>query len=305
MAVIQSLSLKVSNENPDCSLEQLGSESQRYKTTRAIIDRGLQLFERSDMREWLVLTARETVIGFRGSELESLWPLGQRRDTTLPEMPSFIDSFLQELRREFLEIRLSRNLKGEAAVTREEWAVEQVSPTVHSWRSRYLGYMILSGDIINCMVSTRNLATWRSFMFQMTVSVAHEVAHLLTAVLSSGKIRSTPKKMKTGSCEGEAGFFFEMKAFGGIAEFYASISRPDDTQQPGIPYMIKGTGLKDLGVELSEETIQEFVEDINNVNLPLIPDDIGSLPGVTTREEIQKNTAGLVMSLRNNSAEVP
>ncbi|KAI0799522.1 hypothetical protein GGR55DRAFT_683868 [Xylaria sp. FL0064] len=306
MPVIQSLCLKVSHEDLDLCLEQLKGESHRYRTTRAIIDRSLQLLERRDMREWLALTAQETVISLRENELECLWPVEQNGgDPSLPEISSFIDFFLKELRRDFVKIRLTRNMRGEAAFVRDQWAAEQVSPTVYSWTSRCLGYMMLSSDIINCMVATKNLTTHRSFMFQMMVSVTHEIGHMMTSVLTGGKLYSTPEKMKTGNCKGEVGFLLEMRAFGGIAEFYADPSRPEDTQQPGIPYLIKGTVKNCLGVELGEGIIQEFVEDVNNVSLPLIPEDISSLPGVTTREDITRNTAGPVMELRSNNAEVP
>ncbi|KAI1347205.1 hypothetical protein F5Y01DRAFT_318942 [Xylaria sp. FL0043] len=305
MPVVQSLSLRVSHEDLDLCLEQLGAESHRYKTTRAIIDRSLQLLEREDMREWLALTAQEIIISLRENDLECLWPVEQNGgDPSLPEMSSFIDFFLKELRRDFVEIRLTRNMRGEAAFHRAQWAEEQVSPTVYSWTSRCLGYMMLFSDIINCMVATRNLTTYRSFMFQMMVSVTHEIGHMITSALTGG-LQSTPEKMKTGNCQGHIGFLLEMRAFGGIAEFYADPSRPEDMQQPGIPYMIKGTVRNCLGVELSEGTIREFVEDVSNVNLPLIPEDISSLPGVTTREEITRNTAGPVMELRSNNEEVP
>lgn len=147
----QALSLRVlSDETPDGSWELLPNSSQRYKTARAIIDLLFQLLERSDMREWLIVTARHIVTGLRQTSFEGLWPRGRRRDSSLPEMPSFIDFFLQELRRDFLEIRLTRNLQGEAAVYRKEWASEQNSPTVYSWRGKDLGYMLLARDVSLC-----------------------------------------------------------------------------------------------------------------------------------------------------------
>ncbi|KAI1422800.1 hypothetical protein F5Y12DRAFT_717035 [Xylaria sp. FL1777] len=275
----QALNLRVlSDETPSGSLELLTSKSQRYKTARAIIDLVFQLLERSDMRECLVATAQHIVIGLRGSKFESLWPLGRRGETSIPEMPSFIDFFLHQLRQDFPEVQLSRNLQGEAAVCLKAWAAEQESPTVYSWKGRDLGHMVLSRDIINCMVSTKNPTSYRSFMCQMIISTAHEIAHLLTAALTGGRYRSTPKKLNMGSGEGEAGFFFEVKAFGGITEFYASLSQPNDTRQPGIPYIFKGKGLNDLGMKLDEKTIQSFVEDISGIKLPLVPENISQFP---------------------------
>ncbi|KAI3341392.1 hypothetical protein F4824DRAFT_496143 [Ustulina deusta] len=301
----QALSLRVlSDETPDGSWELLPNSSQRYKTARAIIDLLFQLLERSDMREWLIVTARHIVTGLRQTSFEGLWPRGRRRDSSLPEMPSFIDFFLQELRRDFLEIRLTRNLQGEAAVYRKEWASEQNSPTVYSWRGKDLGYMLLARDIINCMVSAKSPTTYRSFMFQMIISTAHEIAHLLTAVLTGGESPWTPDNVNMGSSEGEAGFFFEINAFGGIAEFYASISQPNDLRQPGIPYILKGTEDSDLGVKLDERTIQYFVEDISSIQLPLIPKDIKVLPNVITRRKIQDSTAGLLTTIRNKGIGV-
>ncbi|KAI1295117.1 hypothetical protein F5Y03DRAFT_399374 [Xylaria venustula] len=256
------LKLKISSDDPpDGCPRELPKRCPQYRTTQDLIDYAFRLLRRDCMRSCLVETTLHFISGLKGKN--SLWRQPNRREIERPVIVELVDEFLSKLYEEFPEVLLTQNVEGEASVQPNDWATEQESPTVRSWSGRNLGEMKISRDIIDCIVSSKSVnAAYRSFKFQMIVAVVHEIAHLLRITLAGGRFPETPAKPRDrGKGKGEAGFLLELKAFGGIAEFYAPIHQPHDTDQPGIPYMFNGTKDEDQGVVLDEETIRSFVED--------------------------------------------
>jgi hypothetical protein len=82
------------------------------------------------------------------------------------------------------------------------------------------------------------------FIFQMAISVAYEIIHLLTGFLSGRREPNTPPEIAAvgyvgDGDDGEAGRFWEIEALGGIVEFFADPENPDGPNQAGVPYLFR------------------------------------------------------------------
>ncbi|KAI0153025.1 hypothetical protein GGR57DRAFT_153908 [Xylariaceae sp. FL1272] len=245
--------------------ERVGRNDERHQLVQVIVEGALQLHERKDCKRSLIQTAREIVIGLRAARHSSLWKLGRRDSNELPEMPDYVDKFLRRIRSDFPTILLDAT-EGEAFVIREHWAKGDQNATVHSWSSaKVLGVVHLNQHIINCMISckAKHPDMFHAFMFQMIISTAHEICHLLTSALTGGSDPpKTPERLKLDDSQGEAGFYWELYALGGVTLFFVDPGRPNDIQQAGIPWMLDGKGSKAHGIQVQQAVMNNFVRNM-------------------------------------------
>ncbi|KAJ2992098.1 hypothetical protein NUW58_g2282 [Xylaria curta] len=279
----QALNLRVlSDDTPDKSLKELQPSSELYRTTQAIIASALQFSERQDVRQCLIENGEALVKAFQQNAKDINWRLEPRGETKYPEMPGFVDFFLRRFREEFPEIQLRRHLDSETSMCRKTWAAVPGPENLFSWRGQDIGHLYLKRDIIEYMVDRPSRAAYKSFMFQCAETV-------------------TPRGLNNDYGEGQAGFFFELNALNGIVEFYAKPPpppRPIDLRQPGIPYIFKGKSKEALGVVLDQSVIQNFVDNITTVPLPLIQEIDGRADAIA-RGDVVKRTGGLLNDIRN------
>lgn len=109
------------------------------------------------------------------------------------------------------------------------------------------------------MTATRNNDTYNVYMFQMTISVAHELGHFLTGFLSGTGRPVTPDEVGVPGAAGEAGYFWESLALGGIVDFFADQSDPNNVEQPGVPYIFDDAQDDARGRKVSMTWINDFV----------------------------------------------
>jgi hypothetical protein len=90
----------------------------------------------------------------------------------------------------------------------------------------------------------KNSNSYDLFKFQMIITVAHEILHLLTGYLTGKKLPGTPPSISLDSYgntrTGESGRWWESKVLGGVVEFYEDKKDPLGNMQAGIPWLISG-----------------------------------------------------------------
>lgn len=123
--------------------------------------------------------------------------------------------------------------------------------------------MLSNTQIINNMSACRDPNEYGTFLFQMAVSIAHEIGHLLTGFLSGTARPPTPPTAQAPSpimsrTVGEAGSYWEYMALGGIVEFYADPRDPNNPNQAGIAYVFEDLKSNAPGKIVSRRLVQAF-----------------------------------------------
>ena len=99
---------------------------------------------------------------------------------------------------------------------------------------------------------------YNTYMFVMAISVAHEIGHFLTGFFAGNRPK-TPPVVTAPGVSGEAGFFWEMRALGGIIDVVADPRDPNNPDQPGIPYLFPDASRTARGSRISQSYIDKFV----------------------------------------------
>lgn len=107
------------------------------------------------------------------------------------------------------------------------------------------------------------------FKFQMAITVAHEIVHLLTGYLTGKKLPPTPPGVSLPSYgntnSGESGRYWESQLLGGVVEFYEDKQDALGNKQSGIPYLMDdGRGSAPARL-VSIDYVNEF---LNSSKLP-------------------------------------
>ncbi|XXG99471.1 hypothetical protein Hte_005810 [Hypoxylon texense] len=76
------------------------------------------------------------------------------------------------------------------------------------------------------------------FKFQMVITVAHEIVHLLTGFLTGTARPLTPPGVSLRTA-GESGRYWESILLGGVVEIFEDGSDPLRERQAGLPYLIE------------------------------------------------------------------
>lgn len=86
------------------------------------------------------------------------------------------------------------------------------------------------------------LIAWETYVFQLGVSLAHEIVHLLTGFLCDTTDRNTPPTVTFddfgSELQGEAGWNWEGLLFGGQITFHENRNDPLGLLQAGVPILV-------------------------------------------------------------------
>jgi len=110
------------------------------------------------------------------------------------------------------------------------------------------------------MCNTNSDWEYQKFLFQMTISVAHEIMHFLTAFITGDGRPVTPDTVGVVGYEGEIGHLWESRAIGGHVEFYSDPQPSTTSPRAGVPFIFTDMSLAAYGKEVPEQFIQRFVE---------------------------------------------
>ncbi|KAK3902096.1 hypothetical protein C8A05DRAFT_15800, partial [Staphylotrichum tortipilum] len=152
---------------------------------------------------------------------------------SLDNMGTWINTFLWRLEHGFPEIHLKRLGTATAETNKMSWGYDMAA-----YQPRNAAWIVLNSTVIENMASLRGTAHHRRdgtspyeiMEFEMTVSFAHEMVHLLTGYLTGDVTPHTPPHLTAGGYEeldhpdgprGELGWYWEHGFLGGILEFWA------------------------------------------------------------------------------------
>ena len=110
------------------------------------------------------------------------------------------------------------------------------------------------------MATTQNNHEHNVMLFQMVVSVAHEICHILTGFITGRRRPITPDGITVAGIanQGESDRWWELETLGGIAEFYARRGDRNNPDQSGTPYLFPDLQHNSLGTEIPATYIDRF-----------------------------------------------
>lgn len=238
---------------------ELPSTSTRYRIVEAAIHLGLSILETSEGRRSLAEVATAIVRARRNRKR----PQQDVYQGSLEDMPIWIRRFLASMRENFPAVFLSDEVEGEAEAERLEWAND-----MREYDAGLAGNLYLSRVLIDNMVYARqnyNVAgdSYSMFKFQMGISIAHEIVHLLTGFVSGTPRPDTPPSITLDPYgtrrRGEAGRLWESVLLGGVVEFWSSNDDPLGVRQAGMPFLFADGRRNTDGYQVSLNYINEII----------------------------------------------
>ena len=115
-------------------------------------------------------------------------------------------------------------------------------------------------QIIGSMCNTNSDWEYQKFLFQMTISVAHEIMHFFTSFLTGDGRPVTPRQVGVVGYPGEIGHLWERIAIGGHIEFYSNPQPAITSPRAGTPFIFTNMSMAAYGKEVPERFVRRFVE---------------------------------------------
>ncbi|KAI2464994.1 hypothetical protein F4781DRAFT_410821 [Annulohypoxylon bovei var. microspora] len=216
--------------------------SERFHMVEAIAHLALAVHETPEGRDRLARVATE-LIRLRDNPAPKKQPVPHLYNYPLKEMPHWIDLFLRRMRADFPGVRIGQ-VDGEAAAQKKSWGND-----MNQWTPKDGGFLVFQVRIINNMAHARRQPrdvaqlNYSRFKFQMVISVAHEIVHLLVGYLTGTARPLTPPRLTLvaygNDAVGESGRYWESILFGGVVEFYQDSNDTLQERQAGVPWLVQ------------------------------------------------------------------
>ncbi|KAM5354426.1 hypothetical protein ACJ41O_001075 [Fusarium nematophilum] len=273
------------NETETKKFQPLPPVSMRYRVVRDLIDLGLQVMETKKGRKSLVHIA-ERLVKTRDAMKK---PARHIYDQPLSDMPFWVNTFLEKLRDNFPPVYLCLP-DGEAMVVKNNWQTSH--PRMSDYDPKVAARLDISKVIINDIIwASQQPATENGpdpkrcealLRFQMILTLAHEITHLLTGFLTGAARPMTPPTIGLKgytlpeSKIGEAGRYWESRMLGGVVEFYEEADHKWGARQPGIPWLMRDGEPKSKAWRVDINYILRFVK--GDFSFPILPENGYQLP---------------------------
>ncbi|KAF4438871.1 hypothetical protein F53441_12692 [Fusarium austroafricanum] len=238
--------------------DELPSSSTKYLIAEAIIKLGLSILESPEGKGSLVQVAQAILReGSQSTRFSHIY-----RDSP-DNMPYWIGKFLTSMRGNFPTVYISANVQGEAEAERYEWGRD-----MRSYDAGVAGNIYLSKVMIDNMLFARENCeiagdTYNLLKFEMGVSVAHEIVHLLTGFLTGGYRPVTPREVALEAYaegrKGEAGRYWEGILLGGVVESWTKGTDIMGVRQAGTHYLFETGSKRSNGWRVSKTYINRFI----------------------------------------------
>lgn len=223
-------------------LELLPTNSTRYRVVESVILLGLRILESPQGKNSLIRIATE-VVQQRDFPPGDRPPVPHIYNRPLAEMPRWVDFFFGRLRSNFPVVLLC-DIAGEASATKKDWGTD-----MSQYDPQEASHFEFNKTIINNMIYVRHQPpnvtgdNYNCFKFQMAITIAHEIVHLLTGFLTGTARPYTPPGVSLGNYGnrnmGESGRYWESILLGGVVEFFEDGNDPLQERQAGRPYLIE------------------------------------------------------------------
>ncbi|KAK3293435.1 uncharacterized protein B0H64DRAFT_212934 [Chaetomium fimeti] len=246
---------------------ELPPSSRRYRMVAAMIPLALSLLETREARSSLARVATDII-----EAREGMTGVSRRRrpphiyQGSRDNMGDWVDAFLRSLRENFPSIHISRAVEGEAETWKFDWGRD-----MRDYVASDAGRLYLSAAIIDNMGNAQDQSpavardSYDLFKFQMVISIAHEMVHLLTGFITGTREPNTPPRITAEPYNnqhdvGEAGRYWESRFLGGFVEFWSEPSNPLRARQAGVPYLFEaGPKRHAVGQRVSMSYIDDFL----------------------------------------------
>ncbi|KAF4471292.1 hypothetical protein FALBO_1789 [Fusarium albosuccineum] len=253
---------------------QITPDDKRFETIAVSIHIALALLESRDGKSWLVRTATKIL------EIRT-----HRRDPHIyndrPErLRYWIDHFLQEMRSDFPNVYLTNTVRGESRMKKFDWGRD-----IRRYNAKAAGILQISKMLVDNMVAVGRKAltykttsdegykncmlNWETYIFQLGISIAHEIVHFLTGFLTGARFPDTPSGVTYLGFEdnekGESGRYWEGHLLGGVVDFYEDFRDPLGSLQAGVPmftyaYLENNRQENVRWVRISQDYIRRFID---------------------------------------------
>ncbi|KAL9567130.1 hypothetical protein ACKAV7_008899 [Fusarium commune] len=226
--------------------EPLPSTSTRFKVAEAVIKLALATLESPEGRGSIFKVAKELIL--KGNPKSKKTPFVHMYREPLEDMGCWVGKFLET---------------GEAEAERLPWGRE-----LRNYNAAIAGRVFLSKVIVDNMVyalEKHEIAgnTYNLFKFQMGISVAHEIIHLLTGFLTGESRPDTPPDVTMVPFgfrdTGEAGRYWEGILLGGTVECWTNRGDIMGVRQSGAPYLFETGHPNSNGWRISSTYIESFI----------------------------------------------
>lgn len=232
-----------------------------HKDIDAIIDMALCILESPQGRQSLVALANQ-LVALRNAKKK---PQKHLYTGSPEDMHMAINMFLQKIRSSFPFVFLTL-FDGEGVTTKEEG---EWGDSLQNYEPQRAVWLALHSHIIDNMLFARQQSkevaghSYALFKFQMVITVAHEICHMLTNFLTGADRPHTPPGLKVAGygnrMTGESSRWWEVQMFGGLVEFYENQRDPLGVRQAGVPYLMTNGNPKSSARQLSINYVLDFV----------------------------------------------
>ncbi|KAF5004542.1 hypothetical protein FDECE_8974 [Fusarium decemcellulare] len=253
---------------------QITPDDKRFETIAVSIHIALALLESRDGKSWLVRTATKIL------EIRT----HRRHPHIYNDRPErlryWIDHFLQEMRSDFPNVYLTNTVRGESRMKKFDWGRD-----IRRYNAKAAGILQISKMLVDNMVAVGQKAltykttsdegykncmlNWETYIFQLGISIAHEIVHFLTRFLTGARFPDTPSGVTYLGFEdnekGESGRYWEGHLLGGVVDFYEDFRDPLGSLQAGVPmftyaYLENNRQENVRWVRISQDYIRRFID---------------------------------------------
>lgn len=238
--------------------EILPQASNKYQIVESCIFLSLRLLESPGGRTSLAQIGRD-IVYFRN---KSKTPHPYVND--IKQMESWITFFLGKMNQCFPTVTLDPKCAGEAYTIRFPGTNDMTKFNPATCTEMYLNRAMIN-SMLYCYQRGSN-DNYRRLKFQMVITIAHEIVHVLTGLLSgeaASRTLTPPKIRLTGSVRGrwgEAGRRWEEIFLGGVVEFYYDESDSMGDMQAGEAFLFPDGRSDSRGWPVNAAYMNQFAD---------------------------------------------
>ncbi|EWG48984.1 hypothetical protein FVEG_08616 [Fusarium verticillioides 7600] len=184
---------------------------------------------------------REALRAFDRRAQETFIPKSNLQ-TDLNEARRFVDTFLAKCRAKPPNIIISDRITGEGLAQRVDWP-SILGSQIGDYNPKWAAMFRLNKAVVDSAVSAAELQDIRALqkmLFLLSISVAHELFHMLMGFMFGDSERLTPPVINhspgtpRGPRAGESGRYWEAKFFGCVVKAHHDPRDPRGSNQAGI-----------------------------------------------------------------------
>ncbi|EWZ86013.1 hypothetical protein FOWG_11082 [Fusarium oxysporum f. sp. lycopersici MN25] len=242
----------------------LPQSSRTFRVAAFVFHLGMSMLESRRGREALVMLISDA---WRASDRRAQKTFIPKSNfqTDLNEARRFVDTFLAKCRAEPPNIIISDRITGEGLAQRVDWP-SILGSQIGDYNPKWAAMFRLNKTVVDSAVNAaelRDVEALQKILFLLSISVAHELVHMLMGFMFGDSERLTPPVINhppgtpRGPRAGESGRYWEAKFFGCVVEAHHNPRDPRGSNQAGIFF---GTLDGRRSFPMQHQTIMRYVQ---------------------------------------------